>query len=149
MGGWFAMQAVRQFFTTEIWPVALPVLWSVGITILLSGLFWIARWYWLTRWAAPPQRSVGSVLYVSFGTELFALLVAVDLSVVLGLVEIWRLGSGEFPPMYDRIVAAIMLPLTCYLSAVGLIWERQAFQAWGETRSQELPVSRRWNGVHI
>ena len=86
---------------------------------------------------------------MSFGTELFALLVAVDLSVVLGLVEIWRLGSGEFPPMYYRIVAAIMLPLTCYLRAVGLIWERQAFQAWGETRSQELPVSRRWNGVHI
>lgn len=94
------VQSIRQMFLVEVLPAALPVLWSVGITMLLSSLFWLARWYWLTRWMKRLQNAIGSVLYVGFGTELFAILVAVDLSVVLGLVEIWRLGTGEFPPIY-------------------------------------------------
>lgn len=55
-----------------------------------------------------------------------------------------------------------MLPLTCYVGVVGLIWERQAFQAWWrnetakaagtpvlERRSHLIAYARWWSRATV
>lgn len=85
------------------------------------------------------------MLYVSFGTELFASLVAVDLSVAPGLVEVWRLGSAGNDEALYRIAAVFMLPLTCYLCVLALLYERKSFVAWWhwKTAGEDTTFSER------
>lgn len=115
------------------WIVARPMILAILITVLSSLLFWIIRLIWLKN--------------AAFGTEVFAILFAVDFAVMTGLVEVWRLSScverslwycqnvDEAALLY-RSAAAVLWVATPYFAAVAVQYERQSINASTAARSK-------------
>ena len=130
---------------------------STSITALCSIAFWLLRKAVLDRPISRLVKGSPTRLYVSFGTELFALLVAVDLAVALSLVEIWKLREDfAHAKVIYPVVAVGLIVLTSYVCYLELKYEQRSFAAWlkfaGGTqqrstwweRFRSLPTYARW-----
>jgi hypothetical protein len=121
------IEAIRQLGWRSI---AIAVLISLVITAACSIAFYVGRLLVLDRKAKILALPKVASLYVSFGTELFALLFAVDLCVIAGFVEIWRLRDIPMAERVFRTSAVLFAFLTAYCCWLALVYERQSYAAW-------------------
>jgi hypothetical protein len=98
----------------------LPMLLSAFVTLACTVLFLIIRWL----------RGVG----FSTGTDLFAVLLAADVCVVLGTVEVWRLSEAGLSIDIFRMIAACLGAATISLCWLALSYERTANKIYAEAR---------------
>jgi hypothetical protein len=144
---------VLQFFealTRFEWKlVTASVLVSMVLTGVCSAAFYLTRVLVLDR---PAKHAIGptntrSPLYVSFGTELFALLFAVDLCIAIGLVEVWRLREFDAARTVYQVSAIIFMLLTGYCCWLALVYERFSYEAWLRFRGYGNHVPGWWSRV--
>jgi hypothetical protein len=125
----FFLSTLKELGWTVVW----PGLFAGLLAVLPSLIFWLMR----RRYLAGDPKAPGLVI-AAFGTELFALLFAVDLAVALGLVEAWTLsscfktpnlfceGPAEVEFLY-RVAAWVMAVFgTPLLALVAMEWERES-----------------------
>lgn len=99
------------------WPYIFATAWSLALTAALSAIFWVLR------------NALGSDR--SSGTELFALLVAVDLSVLCMTVDLTGLAGHRLTdPESQRAFAVIMMVATIILAVPCIVFDRLAEGAW-------------------
>jgi hypothetical protein len=104
-------EALLRIWQT-IGPVVFPIIWSSVVTLACTAVFWTIRWwYGLDR---------------GHGTEVFAILFAVDLSVLFGAVEAWRLTSEVLPISIYRAAALVLMLATVILCVLSVVYDRQA-----------------------
>jgi hypothetical protein len=105
-----------------LWQVAFPFVWSGAISLACSGVFWLLR--------------RAKNLQYGYGTELFSVLLAVDISVMLGTVEVWRLTDEIFPVQIYKLAALILAIIVLLLCWIALTYERSALDAYQAAASQ-------------
>jgi len=110
-----------------------PVVGAVFFSWVLLG-FTSALFYEMRR-----RRN----LEYGFGTELFALLVAVDLAILLGVVDPTACLAFESTRRPLPIVVAALLAGTLYLAQVALRYEEQAVAAWQTFETAQPSLGQR------
>ena len=112
--------------------ILFPIGWSVGITLFCTLLFMLIRW----------RRGVS----YSVGTDLFAVLLAADIAVALGVVEAWKITSGSTETVY-RAAAGLLAFLTMATAWIAVEFEAAANRAHAaalsETQSRVKALLRR------
>ena len=105
---------------------------SFVVTAVCSLGFFAIRWFNLDRplKRLAPLEVARSPLYVSFGTELFALLFAVDLCVMGGFIEVWKLREFPYAEQAYRGASFGFLLLVAFLCLLSLRYERLSYEAW-------------------
>jgi len=113
----------------ELVDVFVSVLFSGAITLTSSLMFMLIR----------KLRGLG----LSYGTDLFAVLLAADISVALGAVEAWRLGRLITSEQFFRITSVLLGILTIAACWRALTYEKSANVAFAEAGRQSTLRSRR------
>lgn len=99
--------------------------WDAGGAILLSGVIsaFCAMLFWTLRWLRGVKFSTG--------TDLFAVLVAADISVRIGTVQVWRLSQQPFAKLYGEL-ALILGIFTIAMCWIVLGFDRRANYIYAE-----------------
>jgi hypothetical protein len=143
--------------------------WAIVYAQIMYLGFMVFFWWLRQLMFVGPLRNPEPEPYISFGTELFALLVTIDVAIVFGLVQAWRLAGDAsidvtIPTAHQDAwevllrasgadwrytyfkAAAIYIPLTIYICVVALHYERKGATCWYEfvaSRKAGEPYVRR------
>jgi hypothetical protein len=100
--------------------VLFAAVWSLLITGCCVSLFWSVR-----KWRG---------IKYSVGTDLFAVLLAADVSVYFEVVEIWRLSNGwsRNAMANASVILAVLTILTCWIAVEAEVSANRAYQRWTE-----------------